>query len=111
MLEEKESTIEFEHPRRVLRRSKTLVEDTSPSNGEMLAEDIPPSRAEVLLEDMSTSKSEALARETFRPVSFSNVDTPLPVSLPSITDPLIAPQKQTRVTRSKKSGSDDAKAY
>src|SRR5438067_1710953 len=94
MLEDMESArTQLEHSPRLLRRSKTLVEDIQPLDGEVLVEDLPAHKAEIWKE------------ETSRHDSLPNIDRPLPVSRPNV------PQKQAGVTRSAKSKSDAADAY
>jgi Mrp family chromosome partitioning ATPase len=88
MPEDIESTLKFEQPRRLLRRSKTIVEDMPPPKAEMLAE------------------------ETLLPVSPLNIDTtPLPVSQPSAAHPVSVPQQQSSQAQPAKLGREAASAY
>jgi hypothetical protein len=88
MPEDIESALKFEQPRRLLRRSRTLVED------------------------MPTAKAEVPAEETLLPVSPPNIDTaPLPVSRPSAANAVSVPLQQSSLTPPTRLGRDAASAH
>src|SRR5947208_5729017 len=112
MPEDIESTLKFEQPRRLLRRSRTLVEDMPTAKAEVPAEEVQPPKAEVLVEDVPPPKAGVPAEETLLPVSPLNIDTtPLPVSQPSAAHPVSVPQKQSSLAPPTKLGRDAASAY
>ena len=112
MPEDIESTLKFEQPRRLLRRSRTLVEDMPPPKAEILVEDVPPLEVEMPAEEIQLPKAEVPAEETLLPASPLNIDTsPIPVSQLSAAHPVSVPQQQTSLARPTKSGREAASAY